>query len=151
MVSNLQSLPLRPEERILWLELFALLEPAPASAFPRMQITAGRDGLKRPHCSAHSSPAMTKQYLNHHLECPYCLTVRLRIPVDPGPENPDRLRTAANFWEHGMPGNLIRGSLWTSKLTGPPLSQLVQKSALSTVLNSASAIAPDTCRGWPVS
>ena len=26
------------------------------------------------------------QYLNHRLECPYCLTIRLRIPHDARPE-----------------------------------------------------------------
>jgi hypothetical protein len=27
------------------------------------------------------------EYLNHQLECPYCLTIRLRIPVDARPES----------------------------------------------------------------
>jgi hypothetical protein len=58
----------------------------PPARVPRVQITAGRDGLKRPHCRGHSALAMTKQYLNHHLECPYCLIVRLRIPAEAGPE-----------------------------------------------------------------
>ena len=26
------------------------------------------------------------EYLNHKLECPFCHTIRLRIPVDAGPE-----------------------------------------------------------------
>lgn len=30
---------------------------------------------------------MTKQYLDHQLEYPYCLTVRLRIPADAGPDD----------------------------------------------------------------
>jgi hypothetical protein len=29
---------------------------------------------------------MTQVYLNHRLECPYCLTIRLRIPADAQPE-----------------------------------------------------------------
>jgi hypothetical protein len=29
---------------------------------------------------------MSQQYLNHRLECPYCLTIRLRIPDDAQPE-----------------------------------------------------------------
>jgi hypothetical protein len=29
-----------------------------------------------------------QQYLNHRLECPYCLTIRLRIPHDAVPETP---------------------------------------------------------------
>jgi hypothetical protein len=29
---------------------------------------------------------MTTRYLNHHLECPHCLTVRLRIPADAQPD-----------------------------------------------------------------
>ncbi|MBE1711005.1 MULTISPECIES: hypothetical protein [Mesorhizobium] len=29
---------------------------------------------------------MSKQYLNHKLECPYCLTIRLRIPADASPQ-----------------------------------------------------------------
>jgi len=29
---------------------------------------------------------MTSQYLNHRLECPHCLTVRLRIPADAQPD-----------------------------------------------------------------
>lgn len=35
------------------------------------------------------SPAMShQQFLDHRLECPYCLTIRLRIPHDAGPETP---------------------------------------------------------------
>jgi hypothetical protein len=34
----------------------------------------------------HSLTAMTQQYLNHKLECPYCLRIRLRIPYDARPE-----------------------------------------------------------------
>jgi hypothetical protein len=30
---------------------------------------------------------VASQYLNHQLECPYCLTIRLRIPVDARPES----------------------------------------------------------------
>ncbi|TIL76999.1 MAG: hypothetical protein E5Y58_24150 [Mesorhizobium sp.] len=30
---------------------------------------------------------MTTQYLNHQLECPFCLTIRLRIPADAGPDD----------------------------------------------------------------
>ena len=29
-----------------------------------------------------------QQFLNHRLECPYCLTIRLRIPEDAQPETP---------------------------------------------------------------
>ncbi|GAA4133809.1 hypothetical protein GGR00_005110 [Aminobacter aganoensis] len=28
------------------------------------------------------------RYLNHRLECPYCKTIRLRIPEDANPETP---------------------------------------------------------------
>jgi hypothetical protein len=28
---------------------------------------------------------MTGEYLNHQLECPYCLTIRLRIPANAQP------------------------------------------------------------------
>jgi len=28
------------------------------------------------------------KYLDHKLECPYCLTIRLRIPEDAGPDTP---------------------------------------------------------------
>lgn len=31
---------------------------------------------------------MPQQYLNHLLECPHCLTIRLRIPADANPETP---------------------------------------------------------------
>ncbi|WP_164548513.1 MULTISPECIES: hypothetical protein [unclassified Mesorhizobium] len=30
--------------------------------------------------------AMTTSYLNHNLECPHCLTIRLRIPADAQPD-----------------------------------------------------------------
>ncbi|BCG88347.1 hypothetical protein MesoLj113c_44570 [Mesorhizobium sp. 113-3-9] len=30
--------------------------------------------------------AVTSQYLNHRLECPHCLTIRLRIPADAQPD-----------------------------------------------------------------
>jgi DNA-directed RNA polymerase subunit RPC12/RpoP len=30
----------------------------------------------------------TPRYLNHQLECPYCKTIRLRIPEDAQPETP---------------------------------------------------------------
>ncbi|QOF71495.1 hypothetical protein IG197_27785 [Aminobacter sp. SR38] len=30
----------------------------------------------------------TTQYLNHKLECPYCNTIRLRIPEDAQPDTP---------------------------------------------------------------
>ncbi|TGQ32513.1 hypothetical protein EN859_028420 [Mesorhizobium sp. M00.F.Ca.ET.216.01.1.1] len=33
---------------------------------------------------AHCSPIMAQQYLNHQLECPYCLTIGLRIPANAG-------------------------------------------------------------------
>lgn len=36
---------------------------------------------------AFSLSSMTEQYLNHQLECPYCLTIRLRIPAGAGPED----------------------------------------------------------------
>jgi hypothetical protein len=29
---------------------------------------------------------MTQEYLNHRLECPFCLTIRLRVPNDARPE-----------------------------------------------------------------
>ncbi|MBB6469056.1 hypothetical protein HNQ96_004945 [Aminobacter lissarensis] len=29
---------------------------------------------------------MSEGYLNHQLECPFCETIRLRIPHDAGPE-----------------------------------------------------------------
>ena len=32
--------------------------------------------------------AMAPKYLDHKLECPYCLTIRLRIPHDVSPETP---------------------------------------------------------------
>jgi hypothetical protein len=31
---------------------------------------------------------MFPRYLNHLLECPYCLKIRLRIPADATPETP---------------------------------------------------------------
>jgi hypothetical protein len=31
---------------------------------------------------------MPQQYLDHKLECPYCLTIRLRIPADARPDTP---------------------------------------------------------------
>lgn len=31
---------------------------------------------------------MAPKFLNHKLECPYCLTVRLRIPADARPDTP---------------------------------------------------------------
>ncbi len=31
---------------------------------------------------------MSPKYLDHQLECPYCLTIRLRIPADAGPDTP---------------------------------------------------------------
>ncbi|MGX5828149.1 hypothetical protein [Mesorhizobium sp. 43Arga] len=37
--------------------------------------------------SVHSGSALPK-YLDHKLECPYCLTIRLRIPEDAGPTTP---------------------------------------------------------------
>jgi formylmethanofuran dehydrogenase subunit E len=30
---------------------------------------------------------VTAEYLNHQLECPYCLTIRLRIPANARPES----------------------------------------------------------------
>ncbi|RWA59746.1 MAG: hypothetical protein E5X49_32270 [Mesorhizobium sp.] len=32
--------------------------------------------------------AEVPEYLDHLLECPYCLTIRLRIPVDATPSTP---------------------------------------------------------------
>ncbi|WP_292349624.1 hypothetical protein [Mesorhizobium sp.] len=32
--------------------------------------------------------SMATKYLDHKLECPYCLTIRLRIPDDARPETP---------------------------------------------------------------
>jgi hypothetical protein len=29
---------------------------------------------------------MSDDFLNHKLECPFCLTIRLRIPANAGPE-----------------------------------------------------------------
>ena len=37
-------------------------------------------------CSVKSATAMTTEYLNHNLECPHCLTIRLRIPADAQPD-----------------------------------------------------------------
>jgi hypothetical protein len=34
------------------------------------------------------SAVMAQQFLNHQLECPYCHTIRLRIPADAGPDTP---------------------------------------------------------------
>ncbi|WP_245493311.1 MULTISPECIES: hypothetical protein [unclassified Mesorhizobium] len=32
--------------------------------------------------------SMAPKYLDHRLECPYCLTIRLRIPDDARPDTP---------------------------------------------------------------
>jgi hypothetical protein len=43
--------------------------------------------LQKVYCWVHCSHVMPQQqYLNHRLECPYCLTIRLRIPGNAGPD-----------------------------------------------------------------
>jgi len=45
-----------------------------------------RGDLQPASCSVKSATAMTAEYLNHNLECPHCLTIRLRIPADAQPD-----------------------------------------------------------------
>jgi hypothetical protein len=56
-------------------------------------IQSDRAGLKPPILQGYPAVCILRimsqqQYLNHHLECPYCLTIRLRIPHDAQPETP---------------------------------------------------------------
>jgi hypothetical protein len=43
----------------------------------------GRHGI----IGVNEGNSVTAEYLNHQLECPYCLTIRLRIPANARPES----------------------------------------------------------------
>lgn len=55
--------------------------------FRTKPVGSARARLQGPHFRCILAVVVTKQYLNHQLECPYCLTIRLRIPADAGPED----------------------------------------------------------------
>lgn len=53
---------------------------------PTIVLATRRGPSCKADCSVCILFTVTQEYLNHRLECPYCLTIRLRIPDGAQPE-----------------------------------------------------------------